>query len=110
MLEGQGNVGVQLLPLRRQPRAPVGADEQLAAQRRFQVLDGPRNVGLVAAQDFRRLGKALISGRVVKNPIAVIADIHVVHHIFLIYLKVLPCQIMLHLRSFYLIQVQIHLY
>ena len=54
------------------------------AQGRLQALDRPRDVGLVAPQGVGGLGKAPVFGGIVKNPVAVIAGIHGLHHILLI--------------------------
>ena len=78
---------VERLSLRRQADPLAAAGEKLTAQGGFQELHGAGNVGLTAAKEFRRLCEASVFGGIVKNAVAVVADIHRILHIILIYLR-----------------------
>ena len=54
----------------------VGADKQLAAQILLQIVHAAGNVGLVVAQSFGGLGKALVLGNIVKNAVIIVGNSH----------------------------------
>jgi len=64
------------LAFRSQGDAVVGADKQLAAQILLQIVHAAGNVGLVIAQSFGGLGKALVLGNIVKNAVIIVGNSH----------------------------------
>ena len=76
LFKGYGSTAVKSLAFRGQGDAMVGADKQLAAQILLQVVHAAGNVGLVIAQSFGGLGKALVLGNIVKNAVIIVGNSH----------------------------------
>ena len=76
MLEGDADVGIQPLALRRQLHAPVRPGEQRAAQLAFQIADGARQVRLVVDQLSCRLREIAAFRNIIKDPVIVIIYVH----------------------------------
>ena len=71
-----GDAVEQPFTFRGQRHAAVVANEQRTAQLALQRLDGARQVRLAVEQQLRRMRNAAISGDIIKNPIIIIADVH----------------------------------
>ena len=76
VLHGDPNMVVQPLPLRGQLHAPAGTGKQGTAQFPFQIFDRPGQVGLVVQQHLGGLRDIPIFGNIVKDSVAVVADVH----------------------------------
>ena len=76
VFKGKGNMGIQLFPLRRQPHPLGRTEEQCAAQLGFQPPDDARDVRLIVVERGGGVGKTSVLCGVVKNAVAVIANIH----------------------------------
>lgn len=70
------NAGIEQLSFRRQGNAAVGADEQHTIQLAFQPVHGVGDVGLIAAQHPRSLGKVLILCHIVEDLIIFPVHVH----------------------------------
>ena len=76
LLIGRGHPLIEPFPLRRQGDAPVGADEELAAQGLLQVVHAAGDVGLVVLQHLGCPGEAAALGHIVEKAVVVIGDGH----------------------------------
>ena len=75
-LKGDGNVRIELFPLRREAYALRRAEEQRAAKLGFEPADHACHVGLVVVKGGGSLRKAAVFGRIVKDAVAVVTDVH----------------------------------
>ena len=76
ILEGEGDVRIQLFSLRRQAHALGRAEEQGTAQLGFQPSDDARDIRLVVVECGCGVGKALVLCGIVENTVTIIANIH----------------------------------
>ena len=76
VLEGKGNVRIQLFSLRRQANALGRAEEQGTAQLGFQPPDDARDIRLIVVQRGCGVGKALVLRGIIENAVTIIANIH----------------------------------
>lgn len=75
-LKRDGDVCVELLPLWREAHALRRAEKQRAAELGFELSDHACHVGLVAVERRGGLREAAEFGGVIKDAIAVVADVH----------------------------------
>ena len=89
MLKGNGDMGVQLLPLRRQRYPMPLPHKQGAAQLLLQLLYHPRHIGLVVEERSGGCGKAFIFGYIIKYSVIIVINVQSVtlyiKFIYLIY-------------------------
>mgnify|MGYP001522648308 CR=1 FL=1 len=75
-LKRDGDVRVELLPLGREAHALRRAEKQRAAELGFELSDHACHVGLVAVERRGGLREAAEFGGVIKDAVAVVADVH----------------------------------
>ena len=75
-LKRDGDVRVELLPLGREAHALRRAEKQRAAELGFELSDHTCHIGLVAVERRGGLREAAEFGGVIKDAVAVVADVH----------------------------------
>ena len=74
LFKSQGNVFVELAAFRRKCDPLVGAEKKSAFQLLLQVVHTAGDIWLVVVKSSCCLGKALILGYIIKDPVVVVSD------------------------------------
>ena len=74
LFKSQGNVFVELAAFRRKCDSLVGAEKERTFQLLLQVVHTAGDIWLVVVKSSCCLGKALILGYIIKDPVVVVSD------------------------------------